>query len=162
MRGVATFGLVAALTLTGCAPERVDVRDPALDADDARACSAFVAALPDTLSGESRRSVEPEDAPAAAYGDPPITVQCGGRMPAGFDRFAACDEVNGVGWYLPPDQITDPTAEPAIDATLGTVGWRPVVELRVPAAYRPEGLAAALSDLAPVITDHLEQVRPCV
>lgn len=150
------------MVLGGCAPERVEMRDPSLTAKDAEACSALTDALPDTLAGEVRRSIEPDSAPGAAYGDPPITVQCGGRMPAGFDRFSPCDEVNGVGWFLPPDQITDPTKDPPTTATLGTVGWNPIVELRVPADYRPEGLAATLSDLAPLISEHLEQVQPCV
>lgn len=135
--------------------------DPALSTTQARACAALVEALPDTLAGQERRSVDPADAPAAAYGDPAITVECGGPMPRGFDSFAACEEVDGVGWYLPPDQITDPTEE-SVDATLGTVGWEPVVALRVPATYRPEGLAAALAELAPPVRRTLEQVRPCV
>lgn len=159
-RGVAVSALAVALT-AGCS-STVTVDDPPrLQGADARACAAFVDALPDTLAGQSRRTVEPEGAPVAAYGDPAITVTCGGSMPPGFDRFATCDEVDGVGWYLPTDQLGDPSQE-AVDATLGTVDWRPVVALDVPADYRPEGLAAALSELAGPVKRSLERGRPCV
>jgi len=153
---------MSAALLAGCGEDAVQVGMPDLESDDVRACAALVDALPDTLADQPRRPVEPEDAPAAAYGDPAIVVECGARMPRGFDRFASCDEVNGVGWYLPPEQLNDPTQEGATDATLGTVGWRPVVGLRVPAEHRPEGVAAALAQLAPVVKQHLRQVRPCV
>lgn len=160
-RGVAvSAGLALALTAAGCGSSKVSVEDPALGAEDAATCADFLDALPNAVAGELRRPIDPDDAPAAAYGDPAITITCGGQMPAGFDRFAACEEVNGVGWYVPPDQITDPS-EQAPDATLGTVGWSPVVALFLPASYRPEGLAAALSELAPAVKQHLEQVHPC-
>lgn len=149
------------LVATGCGSSKVQVDDPELSAEDAATCARFLDALPNALAGELRRPIDPEGAPAAAYGDPAITLTCGGQMPDGFDEFSTCDEVNGVGWYVPADQITDPTAGQAPDATLGTVGWSPVIALFVPATYRPEGLAAALSELAPTVKDTLEQVRPC-
>lgn len=162
-RGVGiSASLAAVLIATGCGPATVSVDDPELSTEHAQACEDFLEALPDAVAGEARRPIEPESAPAAAYGDPAITITCGGQMPAGFDRFAACDEVDGVGWYVPPDQITDPSEGQAPDATLGTVGWSPVVALFVPADYRPEGLAASLSALAPAVKENLEQVRPCV
>ena len=82
-------------------------------------------------------------------------------MPTGFDRFSACQEVDGVGWYLPDDQLVGTTDQDVPDATLGTIGWSPVVRLDVPADYRPAGVAAALADLAPAVKQHLRQVRPC-
>jgi hypothetical protein len=87
---------------------------------------------------------------------------CGGSMPEGFDRFAACDEVDGVGWYLPPEQVPDVGDEEFGDATIATVGRDPVLALDVPAQYRPEGLAAVLSGLAAPVREHVRQVRPCV
>jgi hypothetical protein len=148
--------------LAGCAPGPVTVDEPDLTPAERERCEALLASLPDTLADLDRREVEPAGAPAAAWGDPPVTAVCGGSMPTGFDRFSACDEVDGVGWYLPPEQVPDVGDEEFGDATLATVGREPVLSLDVPAEYRPEGLAAVLSDLAGPVRAHLEQVRPCV
>ena len=162
-RGVVASAVPAlVLALAGCGTDAVPVDRPPLAPDDERACSELVESLPDTLAGLERREVEPASAPAAAYGDPALTVVCGGPMPPGFDEFAECQEVGGVGWYIPPDQVTDPTREPFTDATLGSVHVDPVVAVTVPAEYRPEGLAAAQSELAPYVLEHLTRTDRCV
>ena len=64
------------MLLTACGgPVEVDV--PEVDGEDAAACEAFADGLPDTLADEERVDIEPTDAPAGAYGDPPIVVTCG-------------------------------------------------------------------------------------
>ena len=118
-------------------------------------------ALPDQLAGLERREVSPDEALGAAYGDPAIVVVCGGTMPDGFDEFSACDEVNGVGWYAPPAAMQDPADGSFSDVTLGTITAEPLVELTVPSEHRPEGLAAALAELAPYVKENLRQVRTC-
>ena len=90
-----------------------------------------------------------------------MTVVCGGQMPPGFDEFSACDEVNGVGWYAPPAAMEDPSAGSFSDVTLGTITVSRSLELTVPGDPRPEGLAAALAELAPYAKEHLRPGQPC-
>ena len=73
-----------------------------------------------------------------------------------FTKFSGCDEVNGVGWYVPEDQVTDSSA----DVTLTTIGFQPRVELRIPSDYRPPN--DVLVQLAGPIKKHLTLVKPCV
>ncbi len=145
--------LVAA---AGCGSGTVTVDSPDLHGADARACHALVGALPDQVSDQQRRTVRPGDAYGAAWGDPAIVLRCGVGRPAGFDRFASCQVTNGVGWFIPPGQITGhPT-----DVVMTTVGRAQNVEVRIPADYFPP--AAAMVDLAPAIKSTIRQVRPCV
>ena len=78
-----------------------------LSPDEQAACEAFVADLPDVLAEQGRVEVEPDDALGAGYGDPAITVTCGVPVPGGFDQTSRCDEVNGVGWYVPDGSDDD-------------------------------------------------------
>lgn len=149
--------------LTACGgPTEVDVPD--LDEADAAACAAFVDALPDVLADEERGEVTPDEAPAAAYGDPAIVVSCGVAAPEEFDATAQCEVVNDVGWYLPPDQYDDPDA----DLTITAVGFRPRVEVLLPADYRDEDrgavsdtAAAVLAELTDPVRDHLTEAAEC-
>ncbi len=152
-----------ALVLAGCGgPTEVDVPD--LDARQAEACRGFVRALPDTLAEEERGEVTPSDAPAAAYGDPAIVVRCGVAAPEEFDVTAQCEVVNGVGWYLPPDQYDAPDA----DLTITAVGFRPRVSVLVPDDYRADDrgaasdtAAAVLAELTDPVRDHLTEAAEC-
>jgi hypothetical protein len=142
----------------------VSVEVPSLSAADAAACEGFVSALPDTLAGEERGEVAPSDAPAAAYGDPAIVVSCGVPAPPTFDATAQCEVVNGVGWYLPPDQYDDPGA----DLTITAVGHRPRVAVLLPDDYRDDDrgaasdtAAAVLAELTDPVRDHLAEAAEC-
>ncbi len=149
---VALAGLLA-----GCGGP-VELATYDLDETDRRACEAFAADLPDVLAQEERVDVEPDDALGAAYGDPPITVTCGVPTPEGFDLTAQCQEANGVGWFLPPELLDDPDA----DATLSAAGNRPVVQVVVPGvADRGDLAAAAIAELAPLVTEHLPLRQRC-
>jgi hypothetical protein len=128
-----------------------------LSAADRAACRALVRALPRTLAGELRRSVDPDDALGAAWGDPAYVLRCGVSMPSSFDRFSTCEVANGVGWFAPPSQAGDQ----AVDVSLTTVGWSPAVSILVPAAGRPEGVAAAIAALAAPVKRHLRKVKDC-
>ncbi|MBD8869007.1 DUF3515 domain-containing protein [Nocardioides donggukensis] len=149
-------GVVAsALLLAGCAGP-VEIDAPPVDNATARACAAFVEALPADLDGAERRDTTPAEARGAAWGDPAVTVTCGVGEPDGFTRFSACEEVDGVGWYVPDEQLTDQGA----DAELTTIGVEPAVRLLVPAERRPP--SGILVELSAVVADTLELARPCV
>jgi hypothetical protein len=149
--------LLAVGLLTACGSGEVAIDSPAPDAGDRAACERVVDALPDTLAGEEGRVVTPDDALGAAWGDPPIVLTCGVDLPAEFDEFATCVEANGVDWFVPAEQVEDDSR----DVTFSTAGYRPIVELRVPAEYRPEGGAAALAELAKPLRKRLELVQAC-
>jgi hypothetical protein len=148
----------AMLGLSGCESDKVPIDSPGATEAAATTCRALLEDLPDTVNDELRRSVDPEDALGAAWGDPPIILTCGGPMPGSFDRFSTCQEADGVGWYVPEEQVADQ----GLDVVMTTVGFRPNVQVRLPASYRPEGAAATRVDLAPAIKSQLRQVRPCV
>ena len=153
-RGVVASGL---LLLAGCSdPVEIDPAD--LDAADRAACAAFADDLPDTLVDEEPVDTEPEDPLGGAWGDPAIAVVCGVDVPEGFDATAECVEANGVGWYAPPEQYDDQSA----DVTIFAVTYDPVVELRLPGDYRPNGLAAALAELAEPVQANLTKVQDCL
>ncbi len=144
--------------LAGACGGPVEIASPTLSGSDLAACTAFVDALPATLAGEERREVEPPDALGAAYGDPAIVVTCGVDPPDGFDRLtSSCEVANGVGWYVPPEQFDDQSA----DVTLTTPGFRPVVQVDVPGSYRPDSPAAAIAELAAGVDEHLRLVENC-
>lgn len=152
----ALVAAVAAASLTGCGgPVEIDV--PALSDADARACAALAEGLPDTLAEQPRVESTPADAPGAAYGDPPIVVRCGVGEPAGFDETSSCEDVDGVGFYIPDAAYDDQGA----DLTATTAGFRPRVEIALPADYRPNGVAAAMAALAPLVKQHLRLVDDC-
>jgi hypothetical protein len=123
---------------------------------DAATCQSFVDDLPAELAGEERRDVTPDDAPAAAWGDPPIVLTCGGEAPQ-LDRFAPCLEANGVGWFIESEDEDDPEAP----ATVTAAGYRPTVTVEIPGERQPEGVASVTAGLAAAVEEHLELVDPC-
>ena len=149
--------LVAVGLLTACGSGAVAIDSPATDARYLAASERIHADLPDAVAGEQGREVTPADALGAAWGDPAIVLTCGVEMPAEFDEFATCVEANGVDWFVPAEQVEDDSR----DVTFSTAGYRPIVELRVPAEYRPEGGAAALAELAKPLRKRLELVQAC-
>jgi len=44
---------------------------------------------------------------------------------------------------------------------MSTAGYRPVLQVTVPAHYRPSGVAAAMVELAPMVKQYAALVRPC-
>jgi hypothetical protein len=152
---------VAALLLlvSGCggrAGGDVVVEVPELTAGERRTCADLVAALPATVDGAQRRDVAPVDAPGAAWGDPPIVLRCGVTDPEGFDDFATCHQTNGVGWYVPEEQVTG-FPEPV---TMTTIGRDVNVEVSLPVEHFPP--AAAMVDLAAAVKATTTLADPCV
>lgn len=124
------------------------------------ACEALVDALPEEFVGLEARETTPADALGAAWGDPHVAVTCGGGMPDDFTPGASCEEVNGVGWYVPIDQFSDLR----MDLTIYTIGRDPVVRLDVPAEYRKEAAFAAdaLVTMAEPVKQAIPDAEPCV
>jgi hypothetical protein len=145
------------LALAGCADGPVSI--PTTDAGRAAAavCEQFLADLPSVLAGERKRALARNGALGAAWGDPAIVLTCGGELPDDFDRFSQCVEANGVGWFVPDDAEKDQEAT----AVLTAAGYRPVVQVRVPGDYRPEGVASVMAGLADPVEEHLKLVEPC-
>lgn len=148
--------LLAAL-VAGCAPGSVQVQAPAVSDNAARRCAGLVHALPQSIAGQHRRSVSTSaHRYAAAWGDPPIVLRCGVAKPRGLTRFASCQQVNGVGWFVPPTQIN--RGPGPIDLT--TIGFEPRVQVHLPADYWPP--AAAMADLAKSVKTSLRHTHSCV
>ena len=155
---VASASVLPVLVLaSGCGAGSVEIDSAALSAEDAAACSELVDSLPDTLLGELRRPVAPDDAPGAAWGDPPAVLTCGVGVPAEYDEFSACIDVGGVGWFVPPEQLED--LDGVAVATVLT--HSPRIELEVPGELRSAGVDSALAELAPRIRKHLAEAEPC-
>jgi hypothetical protein len=158
-RGARICAALACLgLLVACGKEPVTIPTLRLTAADQAVCQRLVNALPDTLAGQSRRKTQPAAALAGAWGDPAIVVQCGVGTPDELSRTSHCTVADGVGWFVPPEQADDNSA----DAVLSTVGYQPVLQLTVPAKDRGGPLAAAEVELAPLVKQYLHLVHRCV
>ena len=156
MRGVVASALaVLTLALAGCSGA-VEVDSPDVDARTRAACARFLDQVPEKVGDQARRKTEPASAPAAAWGDPPIVVTCGVDLPDDFDAFALCQEVNGVGWYIPEEASNDQGS----DVQMTTIGYRPTVRIDLPAEYRPP--AAVLAEISDVVKQTLVRTKRCV
>jgi len=132
------------------------VQTPELAPAAAGTCADLVGALPSTVDSASRRDVEPSGAPAAAWGDPAILLRCGVAMPESFDEFATCQETDGVGWFIPEEQMTGEGES----ITMTTIDRAVNIEVTLPPEHWPP--ANAMVDLAPAIKRYVEQTDPCV
>ncbi len=135
----------------------MSIDSPPVSEQDYETCKAFLSDLPRRLDGQEGRKVNPAAALARAWGDPAIIVRCGVDVPEGFDETAHCEVANGVGWFVPDDQIDDQDA----DLVFTAAGYQPIVSVDVPHDYRPEGSAAVIAELAAPVKDHLELVDAC-
>ena len=138
MAGTVALGLLAGSVGTmAVAPAEGD-----LPAAQRRACERIVEALPDEVGGLPREEVNGNPL-AAAWGDPPVVLRCGVPSPADFTPVSACQEINGVVWFVPEGQITDQ----GLDVLATTMSELPRVEVAVPAELRPpQGILTDLSD----------------
>jgi Protein of unknown function (DUF3515) len=151
--GVLALGLV----VVACGKEPVSIPTLRLSADDQAVCQRVVDALPDEVDDQSRRKTQPAEALGGAWGDPAIVAQCGVPVPAGFNRTSPCQTANGVGWYVPEAEFRDESA----DLVIATAGYRPILQVTIPATYRPEGLAAAMAQVGPMVKEYTKLVKPC-
>jgi len=142
--------------LAGCGSADVEVPEFAVTPAGAERCGALLDALPDRVADEPRRAVSGSEY-AAAWGDPAIVLRCGVPRPTGFDKGSACLTTNGVDWYAPEQQIDDLGS----DIVLTLVKRAPRVEVRMPAAYRPNGPSEAMVDLERTLRRHTEVTGRC-
>jgi hypothetical protein len=132
------------------------VDPPDLTGREGRVCADLLRKLPATVDGAERRDVDPAQSAAAAWGDPAIVLRCGVDRPAGLDEFATCQEVNGVGWWVPEEQMTGaPTP-----LTMTTVDREVLVEVSLPETHWPP--ANTMVDLADAVGEAVPQDSPCV
>jgi hypothetical protein len=141
---------VLLVLLAGCGAGPVSTQPPRPSGAAAAACRALVDDLPDTVQNQDARPVEPPDALAAAWGDPPILLRCGVKRPARLRPSSPCVEIDGVGWF--PQRA-------ARGYVFTTVGRTANVEVLVPEAYQPA--AEPLVDLADAIRRHIPERQPC-
>ena len=136
-----TATALGATLLVGCGLGTVDVEPHDVETGSEQACAQLIKTLPDVVSDAVRREVEPASEQVAAWGDPPIILRCGVRLPAEYRRDAQLLDVEGVGWF-------------PVDGNGGTfftaVDGQPYVEVAVPDDYAPE--AVVLADLAAAVT----------
>jgi hypothetical protein len=149
--------VVLGLVLAACGKEPVNIPTLRLSAAQQARCQRLTNALPASVAGQDRRKTQPAEALGGAWGDPAIVAQCGVGVPRDFTRSAACTEADGVGWFVPDAQVNDQSA----DVVMSTAGYRPVLQVTVPASYRPSGLAAAMVQLAPMVKRYTRLVHPC-
>ncbi len=147
---------LTSLFVASCGGGPVEVDTPELTGATEQACADLKKELPATVDGADRRAVEPSDAPAAAWGDPAIVLRCGVAMPKAFDKFSACQETNGIGWFIPEEQMTGAPAS----VTMTTIGRDVNVEVTLPAEHWPP--ANAMVDLARAIKKTTTETAPCV
>ncbi|MDT9593910.1 DUF3515 family protein [Nocardioides zeae] len=148
----------ALLVLTACGAGTVTVEGAAQLEDlgaAEEACTGLLDALPDELGGQETRDVEPAGVAAQAWGDPVVVLVCGAEMPLAFGPTSPCDVVEEVQWYVDERSALDPAA----DVVLTTIGYEPVVQVRIPARLRPP--ADEMVALAPAIRENAELVESC-
>ncbi|MBF4160420.1 DUF3515 family protein [Nocardioides acrostichi] len=138
--------------VTGALPARVT-----LGASQRDACAALLRAVGERdLAGLAPSASDTAD--TLTWGDDPsLTLVCGVGEPEGFDRYSSCQQVNKVGWYVPPGQLDDPD----VAAVATTAGFRPRVSLVVPAQDRGDVSLAALTELSEQVPTYLREVQPC-
>jgi len=154
----AALCLLLLVPLSACSSGTVSIDDHELSGADHAACKALVDDLPDTLAGEQRRSVDPDGALGAAWGDPAYVLTCGVPEPDDYEPTDECNAIAGVGWWVPDDELEDLREDVGAIALSHT----PYVEVEVPARYRTDGIDRALAELAPVLEEHLAAGRPCL
>jgi hypothetical protein len=132
-------------SLAGCSPDL-----PAVSESDAAACAELMAALPDRLAGED---LSDDSDRTASWGD--IELTCGVGLPAAYDDFASCSVVGDVGWFLPPAELKDPSADILVTA----LTYSPRVSILIPAEHR--GSDEIQAGVAPAIRETLTEGDPC-
>ena len=138
---VASLGALLVVALTACGGDEVHVDRFRVGSGGAAGCRTLLEALPKSVADQPRRTVTGTPY-AAAWGDPAIVLRCGVPLPADFAG-SPCITRNGIGWSVPADQADGRGTEIVMTLAFRT----PVVQVRVPAHYRPNGPAEVMADL---------------
>lgn len=147
VRRLLILGAVSAL-LSACAGP-VSIPEADVDATTRHLCEQLVADLPPTVHGMPQRDTT--GTVGAAWGDPPITLNCGIPRPTAMATDPSCFEVDGVGWFA---------QEGEGGFLFTTIGRAVHVQVGVPSRYAPE--AEVLVDLADVVDAHNPEHLPCM
>ena len=135
----------AAPSATSSAP--VTMTAPALSAAHKQMCLAFIAALPTSVRDLSERHVTTGAEQNAAFGDPPVTAQCG--APAA--TVAATDTIypmSNVCWHAQTSGTT----------TVWTTVDREVpIAITIPATYADPGQWA--NEFSPAIVQTMPRIK---
>jgi hypothetical protein len=153
--GVVALAVMSALGLVACGGDDVRVDGFDVENGDRAACREFLAAAPDELADESRRTVNGSSY-AVAWGDPAIVLRCGVALPKDFPG-DPCFTRNGIGWSIPVEQADDVDKDIVMTLAFRT----PVVQLRVPAAYRPDAPGNVMADLDAAVRAHTTAHGKC-
>ncbi|MGY2875484.1 hypothetical protein ACVW00_002674 [Marmoricola sp. URHA0025 HA25] len=155
MAGVVAHMLLAGLLLSACGSDAVSVDRFPVSAAGHAGCQRFLAALPGKLADQPRRTVTGSTY-AAAWGDPVIVLRCGVALPKGFAG-DPCFTRNGIGWSIPVAAADDLGRDLVM-----TLAFRsPVVQVRVPAHYRPDAPADVMADLDAAVRAHTTAHGKC-
>jgi hypothetical protein len=139
--GVVAQVVLAGIVLSACGGDAVHVDRFAVSGSGHDSCQKFLDALPEKVADQRRRTVTGSTY-AAAWGDPAIVLRCGTALPKSFPG-DPCFTRNGIGWSIPPSQADDLGRDLVM-----TLAFRdPVVQLQVPAHYRPDAPADVMADL---------------
>jgi len=103
---------------------------PSLPDQTATICRALLSQLPDQVRDRSRRPVTAGSEQNAAYGDPAITLTCGGIPQPSIDPTADVYLLSGVCWYA---------AQGSSGTTWSTLDRQVPVTVTVPASYDQPG-----------------------
>ena len=155
MAGVVALAALSAFGLVACGGDAVRVDPFDVKSTDRTACREFLAAAPHKLADESRRDVS-GSSDAVAWGDPAIVLRCGVPLPRGFAG-APCFTRNGIGWSIPVKQADDVDE----DIVMTLAFRKPVVQVRVPAAYRPDAPGNVMADLDAAVRAHTTAHGKC-
>lgn len=109
----------------------------------------------------ARRDVEPAQAAAVAWGDPPIVLRCGVDRPRRLQPTSLCTVVNDVGWYAESEgRPLDGTVPPQGPVVFTTVGRSPYIEVTVP-TNPDRNPVDPLTDVAAAVQAATEERLPC-
>jgi hypothetical protein len=151
--GVVTFA--GLLLLAGCGGDSVHVDGFHVSAAERTPCARVLGDLPSKVAGQSRRTVS-GSAYAAAWGDPAIVLRCGVPLPRGYAS-APCITRNGIGWSIPLTQADDQGS----DVVMTLAHRSLVLQVLLPARYRPNGPSEVMADLAATVTTHTTAQGRC-
>ena len=104
-------------------------------------CQGVIADLPESVGDNARRPVTQGTEQNAAYGDPPITLECGTSLPT-IPSSAPVYGIGGVCWY--PVTRDNQTVWTTVDRTIP-------VTVTIPDEAAPSGAAQTVMPLANAI-----------
>ena len=151
---VVGLAVCCAIGLAGCGSD-TDVPDFPVAASQQAGCRTLLDHLPTRIADEAERP-STGSAFAAVYGDPPIIVRCGVSRPKDYAT-DPCVTRDGIGWSIPLAQTEDNES----DVTLTLAHRTPVLQVVVPAHYRPNGPSEVMADLDQTVRSHTTAQGRC-